>query len=311
MQRRHSDACGNLVRPVHQAFAAITRHSRFFLIVIIFAVVAIAGSAGYVLGIDSPTQAASFDDESSVIAFNDQLVAQDDLCSAVEQINLEEQLAKEKQKNDELADSLDSQKQESDSLEETILNALMANLADKMVSRSSSSLDSVLKEAKNLVTLNRKYRTFMKTDEADKVDLTSYKAAIDKKLLPLPTMRPVNGVMDGYGWRIHPIYGYRQFHAGCDIGAPYGARIKAAGAGRVVEAGYDSRSGRYVKINHGNGFVTFYLHCSKLLVTPGEYVKKGEVIAKVGSTGTSTGPHLHFQVEYYGTPINPRRIIME
>jgi murein DD-endopeptidase MepM/ murein hydrolase activator NlpD len=311
MQRSHSAGGVRPVRPTGKAWLALAKYRRILLFVSLSVVVVASGVTGYFLGNGSPTAAISYDDSSSVVAFGDELAQQNDLCAAVEQVNIEDQLAAQKQLNDDLANSLDTQQQEIDTLEETILNALMANLSDKMISRSSSGIDAVCTEAKNLITLNRKLKAFKKTDEAEQVDLTEYQDAINKRLLSLPTLKPVAGSLDGYGWRTHPIYGYKHFHPAVDIGAPTGTKIKAAGAGRVVDAGYNSSSGKYVKINHGNGFVTMYLHCSKLNVSAGDRVDKGEVIALVGSTGTSTTPHLHFQVEYYGSPVNPRKIIME
>ena len=97
--------------------------------------------------------------------------------------------------------------------------------------------------------------------------------------------------------------GYR--HRGVDIGAGYGTNIYAAASGTVVTSSYGSSYGNYVKIDHGNGYSTLYAHASSLLVSAGQRVSKGQVIARVGSTGVSTGNHLHFEVQRRGTPINP------
>ncbi len=311
MQRSHSAVGVRAVQPTRKTWLVMAKYRRILLFISLSVVVAASGVIGYSLGSGSPAAAIAADDSSGVVAFGDEVAQQNDFCAAVEQVNIASQLAAEKARNDDLADSLDTQQQEIDTLEETILNALMANLSDKMISRSSGGIDAVCTEAKNLVTLNRKLKAFKKTGEAEQVDLTEYQDAINKRLLNLPTLKPIPGGLDGYGWRTHPVYGYRHFHPAADMGAATGTKIKAAGAGRVVDAGYNSSSGKYVKINHGNGFVTMYLHCSKLYVSAGDRVDKGEVIALVGSTGTSTTPHLHFQVEYYGSPVNPRKIIME
>lgn len=108
-----------------------------------------------------------------------------------------------------------------------------------------------------------------------------------------------------FGYRIHPIYGYRKFHSGIDIGASYGSSIVAANAGTVTFAGYSSGYGYYIKISHGGGYTTLYAHCSSLLVSKGQTVSRGQTIAKVGSTGASTGAHLHFEVIVNGTHQNP------
>lgn len=314
MQSNRSAGRGPTVRPVRKGWLALAKYRRIILFVSLCVVVAAAGTTGYILGSGSPADAATaadIQDTSGAAAFSDELAAQNAFCATVEQVNVEEQLTSEKQRNNDLQNSLDTQQQEIDTLEETILNALMANLTDKMISRSTPGIDAVCKEAKNLVTLSRKLRSFEKTSDAGQVDLTTYKEAIAKRLNYLPTMKPIPGRLEGYGWRIHPIFGRHEFHPAVDIGAAKGTKIKAAGAGRVADAGYSSSSGNYVRIDHGNGFVTMYLHCSKLYVSAGDRVSKGEVIALVGSTGWSTAPHLHFQVEYYGSPINPAKIIME
>jgi len=92
---------------------------------------------------------------------------------------------------------------------------------------------------------------------------------------------------------------------------PSGTTIKAAGAGKVTEATYGRTQGNYVTINHGNGLTTTYMHCKKLNVSVGDVVEKGDKIATVGNTGTSTGSHLHFEVRLYGEPLNPKNMILE
>ncbi len=113
-------------------------------------------------------------------------------------------------------------------------------------------------------------------------------------------------VTSDYGTRIHPITKTKKFHKGIDIGAPQGTDVLAAADGKVVTAGWNSGGyGYYITINHGSGVVTLYGHNSKLLVKAGDTVKKGQVIAKVGSTGNSTGPHIHFEVLVNGSVVNP------
>ncbi len=108
-----------------------------------------------------------------------------------------------------------------------------------------------------------------------------------------------------FGWRIHPILGYRRFHAGLDFAASYGSKIRAADSGRVIFAGWYGGYGRAVIIDHGNGITTLYGHTSELYVSEGQAVERGQAIAAVGSTGFSTGPHLHFEVRRNGTPVDP------
>jgi murein DD-endopeptidase MepM/ murein hydrolase activator NlpD len=117
-----------------------------------------------------------------------------------------------------------------------------------------------------------------------------------------PTPGPVTS---GFGYRIHPIYGYLRFHPGIDIGAPIGQGIMAVLPGVVVQAGPMGTYGNIVVVDHGNGFATAYAHQSKILVHVGERVSKGERIGLVGSTGASTGPHLHFETRVNGEPVDP------
>lgn len=108
-----------------------------------------------------------------------------------------------------------------------------------------------------------------------------------------------------FGWRIHPILGYRRFHAGLDFAASYGSTIRTADSGTVIFAGWYGGYGKAVIIDHGNGITTLYGHTSELLVSEGQGVQRGQAIAAVGSTGLSTGPHLHFEVRRNGTPVDP------
>jgi murein DD-endopeptidase MepM/ murein hydrolase activator NlpD len=108
-----------------------------------------------------------------------------------------------------------------------------------------------------------------------------------------------------FGWRMHPILGYRRFHAGVDIAAASGSAIVASGSGTVIQAGYDGGYGNVTMVDHGNGVVSVYAHQSGIDVSVGSHVSKGERIGAVGSTGLSTGPHLHFEVRINGNPVNP------
>lgn len=110
-----------------------------------------------------------------------------------------------------------------------------------------------------------------------------------------------------YGYRIHPIYGYWKFHSGIDIGAPGNARIVAAESGKVIfTRKYDGGGyGKYLQIDHGGGIVTLYGHCNSIIVNEGQQVSRGQTIAYVGTTGASTGNHLHFEVRKNGAYVDP------
>ena len=119
-------------------------------------------------------------------------------------------------------------------------------------------------------------------------------------------MWPVAGrVISGFGMRFHPILGYMRMHSGIDIPAPNGTLVKAADGGEIIQAGYDSGYGNSIMVYHGGGFATWYAHLSRILVSVGQTVGRGEVIGLVGATGLATGPHLHFEVRINGVAQNP------
>lgn len=122
---------------------------------------------------------------------------------------------------------------------------------------------------------------------------------------------PVVGgyISSGYGYRRDPFSGRRAFHEGLDIANRFGAPVKAAAAGVVTYAGERPGYGLMVEINHGNGYTTRYAHTSGTLVQVGDKVEKGQKIALVGTSGRSTGPHLHFEILRNGRAINPRRYL--
>ena len=116
---------------------------------------------------------------------------------------------------------------------------------------------------------------------------------------------PAGYISSTFGYRTQPIAGASTNHKGIDFAAATGTPIYAAAAGTVISAGYAGNAGNLLVINHGNGLLTYYMHCSKIYVSAGQKVSKGQNVAAVGTTGNSTGPHLHFQVMLNGTPVNP------
>ena len=118
---------------------------------------------------------------------------------------------------------------------------------------------------------------------------------------------PTSGrVSSEFGTRRHPVHGDMRFHGGIDIAAPHGTSVVAADSGTVIISRFNSSFGNYIVISHGNGINTLYAHLSTRSVSVGANVSRGQVIGRVGSTGVSTGPHLHFEVHVNGTRVNPR-----
>ncbi len=160
--------------------------------------------------------------------------------------------------------------------------------------------------------------------EADEERLSEFIRAEQAKLVPVaaapnaPRAAPGSVSSSGfqwpinapatseYGWRIHPIFGTKRLHSGIDLGAGTGTPIYAAAAGTVITAGAQNGYGNTVIIGHGNGQSTLYAHQSKIAVANGDVVQRGDLIGYVGSTGNSTGPHLHFEIRIDGTAVNPR-----
>ena len=129
--------------------------------------------------------------------------------------------------------------------------------------------------------------------------------------IAVPSRRPIEkmSLSSSYGMRVHPVTGKLARHNGIDIPAPYGTPIYATADGIVGRAQRLGGYGNYVEVEHGNAIQTRYGHMSSYIVAPGQQVKKGDILGYVGSTGRSTGSHLHFEVRLNGVAVNPRRFL--
>ncbi len=138
----------------------------------------------------------------------------------------------------------------------------------------------------------------------------SFLKQLQVRFASTPSIWPVHGrIRSGFGSRFHPLMGAQRFHAGIDIPAPIGAAIRASADGIVNYAGWSGSYGYVVILEHGYGYRTVYAHASQLLVQKGEAVKKGQSIAQVGTTGLSTGPHLHYEVQRWSRPLSPSNFL--
>lgn len=166
--------------------------------------------------------------------------------------------------------------------------------------------DLVIKVSQKMDAVER--QLYLQTRSFDEV-VELFRTQEDR-LRHLPAIQPVADhdlkyMASGYGWRIDPVYHIRKYHEGMDFSADKGTDVFATGDGRVVRAGYYKGYGLCVDVDHGYGYMTRYAHLSKKLVGNGRLVKRGEKIGEVGSTGKSTGPHLHYEVRLKGIAQNP------
>ena len=170
--------------------------------------------------------------------------------------------------------------------------------------QSRKELDSILKEEDKLLQKSKEIEQELKKlqEESKKI-----KYAGGKMLWPAEKGTYISSY---FGNRFHPIYKVWRMHNGIDIPAAGGTNILAANSGTVIRATWDSGYGYYIIIDHGGGISTLYAHSSKLVAKVGDKVERGQVIAKVGTTGTSTGNHLHFEVRVNGTPVNPLNYVV-
>jgi murein DD-endopeptidase MepM/ murein hydrolase activator NlpD len=166
---------------------------------------------------------------------------------------------------------------------------------------------SLAEFSEKLALLSRQVES--RNDLLGVLDAQLFEQAVKKRLLP--TMMPVAAVYNAssFGRRIDPFTGQWAMHEGIDFLADQGSAVVAAAAGVVIFSGFHPQYGYVVDIDHGNDLVTRYAHCSKLFVREGDVLQRGRKIAESGSTGRSTGPHLHFEVRYRGSAQNPAKFL--
>lgn len=187
-----------------------------------------------------------------------------------------------------------------------LIAALGPTDSEAQVSRGdleiSAQMLAALEEAKTEIETRQDSLEQLQKDIAEKL----------RYLAAKPSIWPSYGtVTSDFGYRRNP-YGWgSEYHPGLDIAAPYGSAVYATGDGTVIEAGWDGGYGKKVSIDHGYGFVTWYGHNSRLAVEVGDRVKKGQVIAYVGMTGRTTGPHVHYEVHVNGQAVNPRKYLTD
>ncbi|MEO1654946.1 MAG: M23 family metallopeptidase, partial [Bacteroidota bacterium] len=175
-----------------------------------------------------------------------------------------------------------------------------------LIKKGLKEEDLVLSSFKKIDQIKRKLYIQSKSyDEISK--LVKNKS---KMLAHMPAIQPISNkdltrLTSGFGMRIHPIYKVGQFHPGIDFAAPQGTPIYATGDGVVEKAQYEAGFGNHVVIDHGYSYQTLYAHMVKFIVKKGQKIKRGQCIGYVGTTGLSTAPHVHYEVQYKKEPVNP------
>ncbi|MBQ3408876.1 MAG: peptidoglycan DD-metalloendopeptidase family protein [Clostridia bacterium] len=225
--------------------------------------------------------------------------------SKIEKEKKNEELKSLKSKKQEKVNSLtDEQKEIQAKADEYDSQMKLMQKKEKEAVAAEKAAVEAAKKAAAAKTTNSSSNSSSGSSSSSSSSSTSSVSSSGKFLWPVPSSSYVSS---NWGYRIHPIYGTKKLHAGMDIAASTGANIVAAESGTVILSswGYNGGYGNYIIISHGNGYTTRYAHCSNLYVKVGDTVSRGQVIAAVGSTGASTGPHCHFEVRINGESKNP------
>jgi len=212
----------------------------------------------------------------------------------LEQQNLEK-------KNNALEKSIEEQKEKLYSLNDK-LKEVEKILGIEEIESSENNISTIPQRVQNLKKESLVYFTKIK-------NLSKYEKKLLYRTIPIGLPVRYKRISARFGYRMHPLYHKKMFHFGIDLSAPIGRTIYAPADGVVFFAGVRNGYGKFLILSHPFGFSTAYGHLSKILVHSGQYVKRGEPIAKVGNTGRSTGPHLHYEVRYLSYWLNPMKFL--
>lgn len=231
--------------------------------------------------------------EEEVLAAKDSVAAQlEDLNATKDTLQYEKKVAKKliRQKNEQMK--------------------IFAGNADAAQADVESYAEQIMGQEDAIEELLEKQRQQIAEQEAQQGD-TAGKTVVPVSGEYAWPLVSAGRISSYFGYRNAPTAGASSYHKGIDIAAPLGTSILASKAGTVVTSTYSTSAGNYIAIYHGNGVYTYYMHCSRLLVSAGDKVKKGQVIGQVGSTGVSTGAHLHFGINVNNTYVNPLKYVKQ
>jgi murein DD-endopeptidase MepM/ murein hydrolase activator NlpD len=218
------------------------------------------------------------------------------------------------------ADLISTMRQQVDTLIRTKVELTSTNIEIKQLVRGiesekqNISVNEVQKKRlyESLKIRRMEYEGQVKALEADSRRIESFinSRGASKTVSSGKFSYPINGRLTcKFGWRIHPLWGGRNFHTGIDLAAPYGKPITASDRGEVIFSGWWGGYGKAVVIDHGRGYTTVYGHMSRVYAQTGQSVEKGQTIGLIGSTGYSTGPHVHFEIRVNGKPVDPMQFL--
>lgn len=216
--------------------------------------------------------------------------------------DLLETLEKDRNKIEATKDALEVQQRKIKAMKEE--NELNKAMISNMQIIKTSYMNKLTEEEKLLQEKIDIYDTEMKQIANDIIIMTNLNIDYIGGVMAWPAPGYA-GITSSFGYRFHPILKVNRLHSGTDIGAPMSAPVIAANDGVVIQSTYNSAYGNMIMIDHGGGIVTLYGHASELIATVGQIVKRGDIIMKVGSTGWSTGPHLHFEIRINGECVDP------
>lgn len=219
-------------------------------------------------------------------------------------LEIDSHIQKEEDINSKIKEFTDKYKEITDNYITNRTSTVKTNRSADRTDRSFIDDIKDLKEKLDVIDDAKKFQ-----GEASSV-ITDTEKKLEKYTDSIPTLWPTSGrISSPFGGRPDPFQFTSKFHSGIDLAAQYGQDITASGSGQVIFAGWYSGYGNAVIIDHGHSITTLYGHCSKLIAKKDQVIKKGDLIAKVGSTGRSTGVHLHFEVRLSGNPVDPLKYL--